>query len=180
MHSTITFLRISACNLHHLHLLQQICSSMIFWVLVLSLTIPITLLGLLYFANFYKHMVISPSLYMILLCLEIWVVQHSLLRINQYWYLLNMTHTFLVDKGCSHYLWADTLLTSIDLNCLPSSPLGGEVPLHCVHEKCALFAFPWVFGYVAFVHDHIVNAYMFHKIGFHMLLVHTEEISCPN
>ena len=70
-----------------------------------------------------------------------------------------MTRTRLVEMGVPHYLWSDALLTSAYLlNRLPSSPLGGEVPLHRLHPERELFALPpRVFGCVAYVHDHTPN-----------------------
>ena len=70
-----------------------------------------------------------------------------------------MTCTLLVEMGVPHYLWTDALLTSLYLlNRLPSSPLGGEVPLRRLHPTRDLFALPpRVFGCVAFVHDHTPN-----------------------
>ena len=70
-----------------------------------------------------------------------------------------MTRTLLVEMGVPHYLWTDALLTSVCLlNRLPSSPLGGEVPLHRLHPTRDLFVLPpRVFGCVAFVHDHTPN-----------------------
>ena len=61
--------------------------------------------------------------------------------------------------GVSHFMWSDALLTSTYLlNLLPSSPLGGEVPLCHLHPNHDLFALlPWVFGCLAFVHDHTPN-----------------------
>ncbi|XP_078445756.1 uncharacterized protein LOC144714839 [Wolffia australiana] len=71
-------------------------------------------------------------------------------------HLLDMTRTLLIEMGVPHYLWADALLTSAYLlNRLPSSPLGGEVPLHRLHLDRELFTLPpRMFGCVAFVHDH--------------------------
>ena len=61
--------------------------------------------------------------------------------------------------GVPHFLWSNALLTSTYLlNRLPSSPLGGEVPLRCLHPNHDLFLLPpLVFGCVAFVHDHTSN-----------------------
>ena len=74
-------------------------------------------------------------------------------------HLLDMTRTLLVEMGVPHYLWSDALLTSAYLlNPLPSSPLGGEVPLHRLHPERELFALPpRVFGCAAYVHDHTPN-----------------------
>ncbi|XP_078436651.1 uncharacterized protein LOC144707428 [Wolffia australiana] len=74
-------------------------------------------------------------------------------------HLLDMTRTLLIEMGVPHYLWADALLTSAYLlNRLPSSPLGGEVPLHRLHPDRELFTLPpRTFGCVAFVHDHFPN-----------------------
>ena len=74
-------------------------------------------------------------------------------------HLLDMTRTLLVEMGVPHYLWSDALLTAAYLlNRLPSSPLGGEVPLHRLHPERELFALPpRVFGCVAYVHDHTPN-----------------------
>ena len=64
-------------------------------------------------------------------------------------------------KWESHFLWSDDLLKSAYLlNFLPSSPLGGEVPLHRLHPDCDLFSLPpLMFGFVAFVHDHTTNTF---------------------
>ena len=74
-------------------------------------------------------------------------------------HLLDMTRTLLVEMGVPHSLWHDALLTSAYLlNRLPSSPLGGEVPLRRLHPTRELFSLPpRVFGCVAFVHDHTPN-----------------------
>ena len=57
-------------------------------------------------------------------------------------HLLDMTRTLLVEMGIPHYLWSDALLTSLYLlNHLPSSPLGGKVPLRRLHPTRDLFAF---------------------------------------
>ena len=74
-------------------------------------------------------------------------------------HLLDMTRTLLVEMGVPHYLWTNALLTSVYLlNRLPSSPLGGEVPLRHLHPTRDLFALPpRVFGCVAFVHDQTPN-----------------------
>ena len=54
---------------------------------------------------------------------------------RKYHHLLNMTHTLLVEMGVPHFLWSNALLISTYLlNFLPSSPLGGEVPLRSIHQ----------------------------------------------
>ncbi|XP_078447656.1 uncharacterized protein LOC144716399 [Wolffia australiana] len=58
-------------------------------------------------------------------------------------HLLDMTRTLLIEMGVPHYLWSDALLTSAYLfNRLPSSPLGGEVPLPRLHPDRELFVLP--------------------------------------
>ena len=61
--------------------------------------------------------------------------------------------------GVSYFLWCYALLRSTHLvNHLPSSPLGGEVLLRCLHADCDLIALPpQVLGSVAFVHDPTPN-----------------------
>ena len=67
-----------------------------------------------------------------------------------------MTCTLLFEIGVPQNLWYDAILTSTYLiNCLPSSPLGNEVPLCDLHLDRDLFPLPpCVFGCVAFVQDH--------------------------
>ena len=56
----------------------------------------------------------------------------------------------------TYYLWSDALMTATYLqNRLPSSPLGGAIPLHRLSPTSSLFSLPpRVFGCVAFVQDH--------------------------
>ena len=55
-----------------------------------------------------------------------------------------------------HYLWSDAVMTTTYLhNRLPSSPLGGVVPLTHLFPNASLFPLPArVFGCIAFVQDH--------------------------
>ena len=61
--------------------------------------------------------------------------------------------------GVPHEFWANAILTSTFLiNRLPSTPLGGEVPLRRLHPDRELFSLPpRVFGCVAFAQDHSAN-----------------------
>ena len=74
-------------------------------------------------------------------------------------HILDMTRTFLYEMGVPHEFWADTILTStFHINHLPSTPLGGKVPLRRLHLDRKLFYLPpCVFGCIAFAQDHSAN-----------------------
>ena len=70
--------------------------------------------------------------------------------------LLDITRTLLIEMHVPSYLWSDALMTATYLhNRLPSTPLGGAIPLHRLSPTSSLFSLPpRVFGCVAFVQDH--------------------------
>ena len=71
-------------------------------------------------------------------------------------HILDMTRTLMLEMMIPDYLWADAVLTSTYLiNYLPSSPLGGEIPLRRLHPQGDQFPLPpRVFGCMAFVQDY--------------------------
>ena len=74
-------------------------------------------------------------------------------------HILDMRRTLMLEMMIPDYLWADAVLTSTYLiNHLPSSPLGGEIPLWRLHPQGDLFPLPpRVFGCMAFVQDYTPN-----------------------
>ena len=74
-------------------------------------------------------------------------------------HFLDMTRTLLYEMGVPHEFWTNAILTSAFLtNRLPSTLLGGKVPLRCLHLDREIFSLPpHVFGSVAFAQEHSNN-----------------------
>ena len=70
--------------------------------------------------------------------------------------LLDITRTLLYEMYVPHYLWSDVIVTATYLhNRLPSSPLGGAIPLTRLFPNASLFPLPLrVFGCTTFVQDY--------------------------
>ena len=70
--------------------------------------------------------------------------------------LLDITGTLLIEMHVPAYLWSNALMTATYLqNRLPSTPLGGDFPLHRLLPTSPLFSLPpRVFGCIALVQDH--------------------------
>ena len=85
--------------------------------------------------------------------------EHNGVAECKHYHLLDITCSLLVEMRVPHFLWSNSLFTSAYLlNCLPLSPLCGEVPFCRLHHDCDLFVLPHqVFGCVAYAHDHTPN-----------------------
>ena len=70
--------------------------------------------------------------------------------------LLDITRTLLYEMYVPHYLWSDAVMTATYLhNRLPSSPLGGAIPLTHLFLNASLFPLPpHVFVCTIFVQDY--------------------------
>ena len=75
---------------------------------------------------------------------------------RKYRILLDIIRTLLYEMYVPHYLWSNAVMTATYLhNRLPSSPLGGAIPLICLFPNASLFPLPpRVFGCTAFVQDY--------------------------
>ena len=57
--------------------------------------------------------------------------------------LLDITRTLLIEMHVPSYLWSDALMNATYLqNRLPSTPLGGAIPLHRLLPTSFLFSLP--------------------------------------